>query len=238
MTTSMIDGASARRETLRIPIGVTILFGDVTLPPRPRALVILASADGDRIFARGNEVIATRLVEAGFATLVVNLLTPSELREDAETAELRFDQSLVASRVMRVVRWVHAQEQFSKLEIGCFAGGLCAGSVLASAAVRPIIKSVVCRGARFELAGALLDRVSAPVLLLAGERDTAHLAANRQALLRLPRTSHLRILTGSRHLLDDPADLERVSRAAVDWFTRTLALAAEDGVEDPRLARV
>jgi pimeloyl-ACP methyl ester carboxylesterase len=122
---------------------------------------------------------------------------------------------------------------FVGLEWGCLAGGLCAGSVLAAAAVLPAVRSVVCRGARFELADALLDRVHAPVLLLVGQRDSANLAANRRALGRLPRTSLLRVLNDARHLLDAPADLERASREAAAWFGRTLVGSSRLGARVP-----
>jgi putative phosphoribosyl transferase len=236
MTPAMFEVATPRRQTVEIPMGLARLTGYLTMPAQPRGLVIVASADGEHIYARGNNMIAARLAASGFATLVVDLLTAAEMTEDAETSELRFNQSWVAARVVRLLKWVRAQEIFAGLEIGCLAGGLCAGSVLAASAVSRVLRSVVCRGARFELAGAILDRVHAPVLLLVGEQDTAHLAAHREALLRLPQASQLRVLIGSRHLLDDVSDLDRVGTAAVAWFGKTLAPVVE--VEELELAGV
>lgn len=222
MIASMLENPTAQRTVVDIPIAGARLTGYLTMPTMARGLVVIASADGDHLYRRGNDMIAERLVASGLATLVVELLTPEEIAEDAESSELRFNQTLVAARIVRVVSWVRAQLVFVGLEIGCVAGGLCAGSVLAAAAVLPAVHSVVCRGARFELADQLLDRVHASVLLLVGERDTAHLALNRRALARLSRSSQLRVVNGARHLLDEPGDIERVARETTAWFGKTL----------------
>jgi putative phosphoribosyl transferase len=222
MIASMLERPTAHCELVEIPIAGARLTGNLTMPVAARGLIVVASGDGERLYSRGNEAIAAELVRAGFGTLVVEVLTPEEVVEDAESSELRFNQTLVAARVVRIVSWVRSQLAFVGLEIGCLAGGLCAGSVIAAAAVMPAVRSILCRGARFELAEALLDRVHAPVLLIVGQRDAAHLAANRRALSRLPRTSLLRVVNDARHLLDEPRELECVGREAVAWFGRTL----------------
>jgi putative phosphoribosyl transferase len=229
MIASKLENPAAQRSTVEIPIANARLTGYLTMPTRARGLVVVASADGEHCYSRGNQVIAEQLVGAGFATLVIELLTPEEMAEDADTSELRFNQTLVAARLVRVVSWVRTQLVFVGLEIGCLAGGLCAGSVLAAAAVLPAVRSIVCRGARFELANALLDRVHASVLLLVGQRDTAHLALNRRALPRLTHSSQLRVINDARHLLDEPRDLERVAREASGWFERTLTRGSRIG---------
>lgn len=226
MSASMLESPATQVVTVEIPIAGARLNGYLTMPMLAHGLVVVASADGEHRYARSNDIIAEQLVSAGLATLVVELLTPEEAVEDAETSELRFNQTFVAARLVRVVSWVRSQLMFVGLEIGCLAGGLCAGSAVAAAAVLPALRSVVCRGARFEFADMVLERVHAPVLLLVGARDTAHLANNRRALSRLSRTSQLRIVNGARHLLDEPLDLERVGHDAAGWFTRTLTRGA------------
>lgn len=229
MIAPTLESRSAAPQAVEIPIAGARLSGYLTMPTMAHGLVIVASADGAHLYSRGNEAIAEQLVAGGFATLVIELLTPQEMVEDAETSELRFNQTLVAARLVRVISWARAQLMFVGLEIGCVAGGLCAGSVLAAAAVMPVVRSVVCRGARFELADALLDRVHASVLLVVGQKDTAHLTLNRKALARLSRSSQLRIVNGGRHLLDEPEHLERIGREASAWFGRTLLRGARLG---------
>lgn len=222
MIASMLESPIVHYQVVEIPIAGAWLTAQLTMPTGARGLVIVASADGDRLYTHGNEIIAAQLVAAGFATLGLELLTPREMTEDAESSELRFNQTLVAARLVRVVAWAREQLMFVRLEIGCLAGGLCAGSALAAAAVMPAVHAVVCRGARFELADALLDRVHSAVLLLVGQRDSAHLALNRKALARLSRSSQLRVVNDARHVLDEPLDLERAGREAAAWFGRTI----------------
>jgi dienelactone hydrolase len=233
MIASTLDKATVPSQIVEIPIAGARLTTHLMMPRMARGLVVVASADGEHLYSRVNQLVAEQLGRDGLATLVVELLTPEEMREDAETSELRFNQPLVSARLVRVVSWVRSQLPFVGLEIGCLAGGICAGSALAAAAVLPAIRSVVCLGARFELAEALLDRVHASVLLLVGQHDTAHLASNRRALARLTRTSQLRVVNEARHLFDEPFLVERVARHASVWFERTLLcdsrLAAKTG---------
>jgi len=207
---------------MQIPVGSIQLRGQLMLGNAARGLVIVANGDGDHVYDQTNAYIARRLCDAGFATLVVDLLTPNEAVEDAETSALRFHQGLLASRLVKVMQWVRAGVAFSGLEIGVFASGLCAGAALASASVFSGVRAVVCRGARVDVVVPQLHRVRSEVLLLVGERDTAHLSASRGAYWLLPESARLEVLPNAGHLLDDPKTLNEVARQAERWFGRTL----------------
>ncbi|HKW12361.1 MAG TPA: dienelactone hydrolase family protein [Gemmatimonadaceae bacterium] len=216
-----------------IPIDAAYLHGRLSLSEHARGLVIIANGDGDRVYDATNTFIARRLADAGFGTLVVDLLTPNEAAEDAESSALRFHQSLLATRLIKVTQWVRARLVFRGLEIGYFASGLCAGAALASASVSANIRSVVCRGARVDLVVPRLRGVRASVLLLVGDRDSAHINASRGAFWLLPETARLEVLPNAGHLLDEPATLERVARSAAEWFGDTLdvQLATVDSID-------
>ena len=207
---------------VQIPAGAAYLRGRLMLGPAARGLVIIANGDGDHLYDETNAYVARRLCAAGFATLVIDLLTPDEAVEDAETSALRFHQSLLASRLMKVTQWVRAGVIFSGLEVGLFASGLCAGAALATASVTSSVRAVVCRGARVDVVVPQLHRVRAEVLLLVGERDTAHLSASRGAYWLLPESAQLEVLPNAGHLLDEPEILEEVAHQAERWFGRTL----------------
>lgn len=211
---------------VQIPVGGVTLRGSLALGNASRGLVIVANGDGDHVYDETNRYIARRLTAAGFATLVVDLLTPDECVEDAETSSLRFHQGLLATRLVKVTQWAHAGLMFSGLEIGIFASGLCAGAALAAASVASDLRAVVCRGARVDLVVPQLPRVAADVLLLVGERDSAHLDASRGAYWMLPDTARLEVVPNATHLLDDPAALERVAQGTERWFRRTLGARA------------
>ncbi|KYG11141.1 hypothetical protein BE21_08650 [Sorangium cellulosum] len=82
---------------------------------------------------------------------------------------------------------------------------------------------MVSRGGRPDLAGAYLEQVRAPTLLLVGSEDTEVLALNRQALERLHGPRQLAIVGGATHLFEEPGTLEEVARAASAWFVRYLS---------------
>lgn len=206
---------------VRIPAGSVELEGALDLPSAPRGLVIVANGDGDHLYDRGNAAIASDLARAGFAVLTVDLLTPAERAEDAESSALRFDTLLLAARLGRVTTWTESHAELAMLEVGYLASGLCAGAALAASAVRPLVRSVVCRSARVT-ANRLLDGVRGAVLLLAGEHDSAALREACATLLRLPSTARLEMVRDARHLLDEPAALDAVATVAEEWFGRTL----------------
>lgn len=207
---------------MQIPVASVYLSARLTLEEDARGLVIIANGDGDHLYDESNAYVARHLANAGFATLVVDLLTPREAAEDAETSELRFHQSLLASRLVRVTQWLRSRPAFRDLEIGYLASGLCAGAALAAASVSDEVRAVVCRGARVDLVVPQLHSVRAHILLLVGERDTAHIAASRGAYWLLPETARLEVVPNAGHLLDEPLSLLHVACEAEHWFSETL----------------
>lgn len=221
MSTTTIPELTAAMN-VQIPIGSLSLNGRLVIGHEAQGLVIIANGDGDHIYDETNAYVARRLIECGFATLTVDLLTPNEATEDAESSALRFHQGLLASRLVKVTRWAKARLVFAGLEIGLFASGLCAGAALAAASVSSEIRAVVCRGARVDVVVPQLHHVRGEVLLLVGERDTVHLDASRGAFWLLPDTARLEVVPNAGHLLDTPEALDLVAREAERWFTRTL----------------
>jgi dienelactone hydrolase len=228
MSTTALYPYVADEMGVLIPVDAAYLHGRLSLGENARGLVIIANGDGDRVYDATHTFIARRLADAGFGTLVVDLLTPNEATEDAESSSLRFHQSLLATRLVKVTQWVRARLVFRGLEIGYFASGLCAGAALAAASVSANVRSVVCRGARVDLVVPRLRGVRASVLLLVGARDTAHINASRGAFWLLPETARLEVLPNVGHLLDEPETLERVARSATEWFGDTLAMNPEE----------
>ena len=211
---------------LRLRLNGVNLRGTLSIPSEPRALVVIPNGSGDSIYAPSNEHVASHLRDHGFATLDVDLLSTEEARTDAETSELRFDLPLIAQRLLDVSEWANNEPGMRGLNHGYFAAGLTAATALIAAAERPFrLRAVVCRGARTDLALGVLGLVRAPTLLLAGERDSAHLQANRSAIAALPFSSRLEVISGGGHLLDDQWAVEFVAERAGEWFGRTLTRA-------------
>ncbi len=161
--------------------------------------------------------------DAGFGTLLFDLLTPAEAAIDERTAELRFDIALLGRRMTGAVDWLSNEPETAALPVGLFGASTgAAAALLAAAARREAVAAVVSRGGRPDLAGAALGRLRAPVLLIAGGNDRAVIELNRQALAELPANAELQIVPGATHLFEEPGALESVVQLAAAWFGRSL----------------
>lgn len=208
---------------VRISARSAYLRGSLSLGSRAHGLVIVANGDGDHVYDETNRYVARRLCEAGFSALVVDLLTPHEKIDDAESSRFRFHERFLASRLINVAQWARQALALRPLEIGLFASGLCGGAALVAGSESSSVRAVVCRGARIDVVVPELRCVRAEVLLLVGERDTAQLRASQDAFRLLPGSANLRVVPDGGHLLDDSVSLEQVVRETRSWFARTLA---------------
>ena len=210
-------------EAVRIPEGNVLLDADLVVPEGAAGLVIFAHGSGSSRFSRRNRDVAGDLQRAGFATLLLDLLTREEERVDVRTAEYRFDIPRLGRRVVAAADWAAAWPATSALPIGYFGASTGAAAALIAAAERPrISRAVVSRGGRPDLAGAALRHVEAPTLLIVGGDDEPVIAMNDDARRQMPGDVALEIVPGATHLFEEPGTLERVSELAIAWFRRTL----------------
>lgn len=208
---------------VRIGSAAAELAGDLTVPEDARGLVVFAHGSGSSRGSPRNRSVAATLHEAGFATLLFDLLTPEEEAIDLRTRELRFDIGLLSRRLVDATDWVHDHPEHRPLPLGYFGASTGAAAALAAAALRQTPRAIVSRGGRPDLAGAALERVSAPTLLLVGERDETVLRLNREAASRMQAHVELVVVPGATHLFEEPGTLEEVARLAAAWFERCLA---------------
>jgi dienelactone hydrolase len=159
----------------------------------------------------------------------MDLLTPDEEAVDELTRHHRFDIGLLADRLVEASDWVRKQPDTRNLPIGYFGASTGAGAALVAAAKRPdLVKAIVSRGGRPDLAGPALPLVKAPTLLIVGGRDEVVIELNRQAFNQLRCEKRLEIVPGATHLFEEPGTLEQVARLARDWFVRYLAQTDSD----------
>jgi putative phosphoribosyl transferase len=222
-------------ETLAIPVdgspfGPGTLEADLALPAHAKGLVMFVHGSGSTRRSPRNRFVAREMQEAGFATLLFDLLTPEEAAEDEVTTRLRFDIRLLTDRVLVATRWISELPRTRGLRIGYFGASTGAAAALAAATKLPErIAAVVSRGGRPDLvAPATLARVRAAVLLIVGSRDETVLDLNRAVLEHLA-TAELAIVPGATHLFEEPGALGAVARRAAGWFERHLAEPAEIG---------
>jgi putative phosphoribosyl transferase len=219
-----VEGASAARErVVAVEAGGVTLAGDLTVPVGATGLVVFAHGSGSSRRSERNRQVAEALRAHGLGTLLFDLLTPSEEAEDAITAEHRFDIGLLGARLVSATDWLREQPATRDLAIGYFGASTGAAAALVGAAVRKdVVRAVVSRGGRPDLAGPYLDRVEAPTLLIVGGRDREVLRLNRAALKRLRGPAQLAVVPGATHLFEEPGALDEVAHLAEDWFIRRI----------------
>jgi dienelactone hydrolase len=211
---------------VRLAIGRLALEGDLRLPETASGVVVFAHGSGSSRFSPRNRFVASVLEQAGLATLLMDLLTRDEEAIDEQTAHLRFDIGLLAQRLVAATDWLGQQPDTRHLPIGYFGASTGAGAALVAAAERPaVVRAIVSRGGRPDLAGSALARVRAPTLLIVGGRDEVVIELNRAAFELLPVEKRLEIVPGATHLFEEPGTLEVVARLARDWFVRHLSIS-------------
>ena len=187
--------------------------GTLTEPGGARGLVVFAHGSGSSRFSPRNRRVAQVLHGAGLATLLLDLL-PEEGQVDR-----RFDIELLGGRVTAAVDWAEPRG----LPVGLFGASTGAAAALVAAAERPaLVRAVVSRGGRPDLAGEALRRVRAPTLLIVGGDDPVVLDLNRKSLDPLEAEARLEVVPDATHLFEEPGTLERVAELARDWFLERL----------------
>jgi putative phosphoribosyl transferase len=210
-------------ESVRVQTEHVSLDGDLRVPERATGLVMFAHGSGSSRFSRRNRSVAAVLEDNGFATLLLDLLTPEEEAVDERTRQYRFDIERLGNRVIGTCDWVQARSGLNHLPLGLFGASTGAAAALIGAAARPeLVRAVVSRGGRPDLAEEALPRVHSPALLIVGGRDEPVIEMNRAAMRWMLAPVELKIIPGATHLFEEPGALEEVSRLAADWYRRYL----------------
>ena len=214
---------------IEMTLGSVVLKGMLALVPGATGLVLFAHGSGSSRFSSRNRFVAGDLQLGGLSTLLFDLLSTEEERVDQFTRELRFDVGLLTRRVVGVTDWLQQNPETRTLGIGYFGASTGAAAALEAAArfsdQPDVVKAVVSRGGRPDLAMEALTLVVAPTLLIVGGDDHVVIQLNRQAFARLTAPKDLKIVPGASHLFEEPGTLEEVSRLAREWFQRNLGAA-------------
>jgi pimeloyl-ACP methyl ester carboxylesterase len=219
-----MKGTEPQAETaIRVTAGTVTLDGDLILPPAAHGVVLFAHGSGSSRFSPRNRYVAEELNAANLATLLIDLLTPSEEAVDLQTAHLRFDIGLLAKRLVAATDWLRNNASTRSLPIAYFGASTGGGAALVAAAHRPDdVAAVVSRGGRPDLAGPALPSVQAPTLLIVGGDDEVVIEMNEAARAQMKCPVELVLVPGASHLFEERGKLEEVARLARDWFLRHL----------------
>jgi dienelactone hydrolase len=214
----------ALASSVHIEVGRALIEGDLVVPLDAAGLVVFAHGSGSSRFSARNRSVAQVLADGGFATLLLDLLTREEEAVDLRTMEFRFDIDRLGRRVVAALDWAAARPDLAGLHPACFGASTGAAAALIAAAERPaLVRAVISRGGRPDLAGDALPRVKAPTLLIVGGADEEVIELNRIAMRQMRAPVELKIVPGATHLFEEPGTLEVVSRLALDWCRRHVA---------------
>lgn len=209
-------------ETLvKIQIGKLNLEGELTIPQGAQGLVLFAHGSGSSRKSPRNRYVAEVLNQAGIATLLFDLLTAEEEVVDERTRELRFNIELLAERLEKATDWAIKNPTTKHLSLGYFGVSTgAAAALIAETRTSNLIKAIVSRGGRPDLAHSHLPKVKAPTLLLVGGLDEVVIELNEKALSQLRCPKELVIIKGATHLFEESGTLEKVAGIARDWFLK------------------
>ncbi len=209
----------AQTSQVAIRAGDVELQGDFDLPENPRGIVLFAHGSGSGRHSPRNRFVANVLREGGLGTLLLDLLSEEEETVDLRTGHLRFDIPFLAERLLYAIDWLGQDERARDVGIGLFGASTGAGAALIAAADKPeVVKAVVSRGGRPDLAGVALRKVRAPTLFIVGGDDVPVIELNRQAMSQMSAPTKLEIVPRATHLFEEPGALEKVSELAMKWF--------------------
>lgn len=221
----MRNGEERRVEErpVRIPFHGIALEADLALPANAKAVVLFAHGSGSSRFSRRNQAVARKLQDAGFATLLLDLLTADEEKAEARTGHFRFDIEMLSLRLAAATNWLVAERDLYGLPVGYFGASTGAAAAIVAAGMLPqVVGAVVSRGGRPDLAGSALEELRSPTLLIVGGFDTVVMNLNHEALRRLRCIGRLEIIPRAGHLFEESGALEKVSDLARQWFAEYL----------------
>jgi pimeloyl-ACP methyl ester carboxylesterase len=208
---------------VRVQLDSITLEGNLTIPENAEGIVLFAHGSGSSRHSPRNRFVAQILHQGNLATLLFDLLTRQEEMIDMQTRHLRFNIDLLAGRLDGATDWLLQQPDTRDFNIGYFGASTGAAAALIAAAEQPdVVKAVVSRGGRPDLADLALPQVQAPTLLIVGGNDIPVIGLNREAYAQLQTTKKMGIVPGAGHLFEEPGTLEEAAHLARRWFNQYL----------------
>jgi putative phosphoribosyl transferase len=206
---------------VQVPAGISVLEGELRIPPRVTAVVVMALDSGSGRFSGLNLAFAKLLGEAGFATLVLDLLTGEEeslLRIGDCSRGCAQD---FAGRMAEAVHWLGWEEFARGRPIGLLACGSTVASAFLLCSMRGCgVKALVACSGR-GVSPLMVRGLQVPTLLVHGSGE-GEVDGRRLKEAAGPRPFRIRTIEG----VEDVLGGYRIGKAALalakDWFRKRL----------------
>ncbi len=216
--------ARVYKEIVSVPVGEIELEGELSIPADSDSLVIFSHGSGSSRFSKRNNFVAKELHQKNISTFLFDLLT----QEEDEFYPNRFNIELLTERLINVTKFMSNYSKRSGFKFGYFGASTGAASALFAAVSLPsIIRAVVSRGGRPDLAMDIASRINAPTLLIVGELDYEVLKLNKQFYDKLICEKQLEIVPGATHLFEETGTLSKAADLAAEWFENYLSIDKE-----------
>jgi dienelactone hydrolase len=214
---------------VRIPTGGVRLEGDLSISEGAYGVALFAIATGNGRFNPRYRFLARMFNKYRLSTMLVDLVTADEEKQDLLSAKVRADVAVLAERLSTVTDWLAAHSDTRHLTIGYFGAGIGTAAALTAAVERAdVVGAVVSCDGRPDLAAEDLTQVRAPTLFIVGGRDFGITGINEAALAQMDCERDLVIITGVAHVLEETRSLEEGGRLAREWFLRYLSPAGDE----------
>ncbi len=225
----MVTETKIKEHAVTIASGDVRLSCDIRLPEDARGVVLFAHGSGSGRHSPRNQAVAHALTNNGFATMLLDLLTEAEEEIDNYTLQMRFDIELLARRLIDATDWAGENKDTAGLPVGYFGASTGAAAALVAAAERPeLVRAIVSRGGRPDLAGDALSKVKAPTLFIVGGRDFPVIDLNWSAIAQLRVEKDLVVVPDATHLFEESGALQQVAQLALEWFGKYVVRVRED----------
>lgn len=202
---------------IKLPTDDFYLEGNLTIPVKAKSLIIFLSGFGNR-FDPVHRILANHLQEAGYATLLFDLLTTKE-RENPRA----LDVETLSRRIVTISSWLHNHSEYRLFELGYL--GISSGvppALIAAAEPGTKIKAIVSIGGRTDWAKKQLPEIASPTLLIAPEYDFHTIKLNQEALDLLNGPKNMVVIPGTSHFFAEAEKLDHVADISVNWFRKYL----------------
>lgn len=206
-----------RHTQLSIPANGVWLDGMLAHAPDVRALALCLHSHGHPALEQAARPLELALQAAGFATMVVNLLTRQEAQRDPDAP---YNIPRLTERILAATEWTAHQPPLAGLPLAVVAGDTgCAAAIRAAVKAPETFAAIACLGGRADLAGAEpLRAVRTPVRLVVTPGSAEAAILERAYPL----------MKGNHHWLalppgDDVREQELLAaRAATSWLRQHL----------------
>ena len=216
---SALPSGALDGQDVEVPVFHRRLGGQLFVPVAPSAAVIVALPGGIGRLGRLERFGAAALARAGFATLLLDLLTEDE--DDVVHDDPRTDVPLLADRLLTASHWL-GERLAARLQLGYLGVGEAATAALFVSALQPDFPfAVVSRGTCAALAAPSLHLTHVPTLFIATGGDAREHEAHREACNHsIWRQVEV---VPSREGDSCGASCDRVNELSAGWFKRWLS---------------